>query len=798
MELTYQTSAKTWNEALPIGNGRLGAMIFGGVDLERLQLNEDTLWSGSPKEWNNPEAKQYLPEIRKLIVDGKYEEADQLAKKTMGPYTQSYLPLGDLLITFDHNGRINDYKRSLDLKDGIARVQYMIEDVTYTREMFSSFEDQVIVIYLKTDKQGKLNFTAKLTSLLHSNTENTNEELILKGVCPDNVDPNYYQENDQPIIYAQDEKGNSITFEGRLAVKLEDGVFNLNDEELQVKGATTATLFFTAATSFNGYEKSPRKEGKDPSIAVIEYLKNAKQHTFETLRENHIKDYSSLFNRVELDLGPSLVKGEISTDKWIEHYGARDPKLVELLFHYGRYLMITSSRPGTQPANLQGIWNDMLQPPWSSNYTLNINAQMNYWPVETCNLAECHEPLLTFIEELSLNGERTAEINYGCRGWTAHHNSDIWRQSAQVGGYGHGDPVWTFWPMAGAWLSQHLWEHFNFSRDKQFLREKAYPIMKKAALFCIDWLIEDEAGYLVTAPSTSPEHKFVTENGKLAAISMAATMDLTLIWDLFTNCIDATKELNSDIEFRKELEEKRSKLFPLQIGQYSQLQEWFKDWEDQEINHRHVSHLFGVYPGKQFTDHETPELFEAAKQSLLRRGDEGTGWSLAWKIALWARFKDGNRALDLISNLLQLVTEDNKTNYHKGGVYPNLFDAHPPFQIDGNFGFVAGLAELLLQSHTDGIQFLPALPDAWADGFVRGLRARGGFEVDLEWENRQLKEVQIRSLKGERCIVSIENAVEVKAGGSAVDTEKIGNGLIAFSTNPGQSYTIRPIKAAAV
>ncbi|WP_299089610.1 glycoside hydrolase family 95 protein [uncultured Metabacillus sp.] len=798
MKLTYQTSAKSWTEALPIGNGRLGAMIFGGVELERVQLNEDSLWSGSPKDWNNPEAKKYLPEMRKLIFAGKYVEADQLAKKMMGPYTQSYLPLGDLLLTFDHIGRLSDYKRGLDLKDGIARVQYMIDDVTYTREMFSSFEDQVIVIHLKANKEGKLNFTARLNSLLQSVTESSDEELILKGICPENVDPNYFRENDQPIQYAQEETGNSITFEGRLAVKLEDGFYELNDEGLQIKQATAATLFFSAATSFNGYDKSPRKEGKAPSIAVMKYLKDAKKHTFEKLRENHIRDYTSLFNRVELDLGPSFVKEEISTDQWIEQYGASDPKLVELLFHYGRYLMITSSRPGTQPANLQGIWNDMLQPPWSSNYTLNINAQMNYWPVETCNLAECHEPLLTFIEELSLNGERTAEINYGCRGWTAHHNSDIWRQSAPVGAYGHGDPVWTFWPMAGAWLSQHLWEHFAFSRNKQFLREKAYPIMKKAALFCIDWLIEDEAGYFVSAPSTSPEHKFVTENGKLAAISMAATMDLTLIWDLFTNCIEATKELNCDIEFCKELEEKRSKLFPLQIGQYGQLQEWIKDWEDQEINHRHVSHLFGVYPGRQFTDHETPELFEAAKQSLLRRGDEGTGWSLAWKIALWARFKDGNRALDLISNLLQLVNEENKTNYHKGGVYPNLFDAHPPFQIDGNFGFVAGLAELLLQSHTEGIQFLPALPDAWPNGYVRGLRARGSFEIDIEWENKQLKVVVIRSLKGERCVINIENSVEVKAGESVIDTEDIANGLIAFSTKARESYTIRPIKTAAL
>ncbi|WP_338787040.1 glycoside hydrolase family 95 protein [Metabacillus sp. FJAT-53654] len=798
MKLNYQTSAKTWTEALPIGNGRLGAMIFGGVELERLQLNEDTLWSGSPKDFNNPDAKKYLPEIRKLIFEGKYEEADHIAKNMMGPYTQSYLPFGDLLIKFAHDGNEKNYRRSLDLQDGIARVQYDIDDVTYTREMFSSFEDQVIVIHLRANKPGKINFTAKLESLLQTVIEKSNEELILRGICPENVDPGYFRDNENPIIYEQEGNGNSLTFEGRLAVQKDGGVSYLDDEGLTVLNATTVTLFFSAATSFNGFDKSPRKEGKDPSVTVMKHLYEAKKSTFETLRETHIKDYRSLFDRVELDLGPSLVTNEIMTDQWIEQYGARDPKLVELLFHFGRYLMITSSRPGTQPANLQGIWNDMIQPPWSSNYTLNINAQMNYWPVETCNLAECHQPFLNYIEELAHNGEKTVQTNYGLRGWTAHHNADIWRQSAPVGAYGHGDPVWTIWPMAGAWLSQHLWEHFAFSRDKQFLRNKAYPIMKKAALFCMDWLIEDEKGYLVTAPSTSPEHKFVTEDGKMAAVSMATTMDLSLIWDLFTSCIEATKELNNDIEFRQELEEKRSKLFPLQVGQYGQLQEWYKDWDDQELNHRHVSHLFGVFPGRQFTEKETPELFKAAKHSLMRRGDEGTGWSLAWKISLWARFKDGNRALGLITNLLQLVTDENSTNYQRGGVYSNLFDAHPPFQIDGNFGFVAGVAELLLQSHTKEIHLLPALPDAWPNGHVRGLRARGGFEIALQWENKKLKQVEIHSLQGERCVLKTDVNVEVKVGEKVVEIEKIGYGAISFATVAGEYYTILPIKAATI
>ncbi len=795
MKLTYQSSAKSWTEALPIGNGRLGAMIFGGVEVERIQLNEDTLWSGSPKNGNNSEAKNVLPDIRKLIFNEKYEAADQVAKKMMGPYTQSYLPLGDLFLHFHHDGEIVEYERTLDLKDGIARVEYKIDNITYSREMFSSYEDQVIVIHLSANKQGRLHFTAKLDSLLQSKVETTNEDLILKGVCPENVDPNYYQVNENPIYYGEKENSDSITFEGRLTVKVGEGEFFVDEDGLHVKGATEASLLFTAATSFNGYKTSPSKEGKDPSLEVRQILDAAKSTSYELLLKNHIKDYSSLFNRVDLQLGPSLAPSDLPTDKQIEQFGANDPKLVELLFHFGRYLMITSSRPGTQPANLQGIWNDMIQPPWSSNYTLNINAQMNYWPVETCNLSECHEPFLDFIEELSQNGEKTVQTNYGYRGWTAHHNSDIWRQASPVGAFGHGDPVWAFWPMAGAWLSQHLWEHFSFNRDKQFLRDRAYPIMKKAALFCIDWLIEDENGYFVTAPSTSPEHKFVTEEGKMAAVSMATTMDLSLIWDLFTNCIEATKEIGEDQEFSKELEAIRSKLLPLPISKEGYLQEWYKDWKDQDINHRHVSHLFGVYPGRQFIDDKTPHLLEAAKKSLIRRGDGGTGWSLAWKISLWARFKDGNHAFGLISNFLQLVTDENRTNYHRGGVYPNMLGAHPPFQIDGNFGFVAGIAELLLQSHTKEIQLLPALPDAWPTGYVRGLRARGGFEVDIVWENKRMLQVSILSLKGERCILKTDQPVEVRSGNHVIEIKRCKSGTISFNTEMGVLYNITPTTA---
>lgn len=738
LKLWYtKPSENVWENALPIGNGFQAAMVYGNVEKEIFQLNEATVWSGSPNRNDNPNAKNALDEIRALLFQGEYQKAEKLVNEniiTKKSHGQMFQPVGNLELSFSDQHNYTDYYRELDIEKAIAKTVYKVNGITYTREAFTSFADRVLVIKLAADKPGKLSFSALLT------TEHNKQKIRLNG-------------NNEISLWGNtsDHEGveGKVKFNALARFKADGGKVSAVDNSIKIENANSVVIYVSIATNFINYNDISANENE----LAKSFLNKAFNKNFDKMRAAHIAAYQKYFKRVALDLGTTAAAA-LPTDQRLSNFrNVSDPSFVALYYQYGRYLLISSSQPGGQPANLQGIWNHSMKPAWDSKYTININTEMNYWPAEKTNLSEMHQPLLKMIQELADTGKETAKVMYGARGWMAHHNTDIWRINGAVDG-----ATWGVWNAGGGWLSQHLWEHYLYTGDKDYL-QSVYDVLKGVAVFYTDFLIKDPVnGWLVAAPGNSPENTPVAHQN--SAMTAGSTMDNQIVFDVFSTSIQASQALGKDKEFADSLKVLRDKLPPMQIGKYNQLQEWLDDVDDPKDNHRHISHLYGLYPSNQISAYRTPQLFAAAKNTLLQRGDVSTGWSMGWKVNWWAKMQDGNHAYSLIQNQLTPLG----VNKGGGGTYNNLFDAHPPFQIDGNFGCTSGITEMLMQSSDGAIQLLPALPVALQEfGEISGLKARGGFEIkDLKWKNGKLISVSIQSNLGGNLRLRTPNEIILK------------------------------------